>query len=371
MTIVPRWEWRAFGESLGAAGSRFESLSPERVEESDDRYVLSPDSDASVKVRDGLMDVKRLERVDDEGLEQWNPVLKASFPALGSRRRLRAGVAAHVRPAARSRRLRARRARRAVGAGEPRVLVVDVHKRRERYTLGGCMAERSEMRTTAGATRTIAIESEDPARWPPSCASSASCRVTTCASRAAEGADRVRRPALRGDRRRHELGQVPCRRASRDGEWRTIVDRAEVTRLGEGLQETGRLGAAPMQRSVTAIAAMADEARRDGVEAIAAVGTAGLRLAPNSADFVDAVRARCGLEIEIIAAEEERRLAFLAATAGLGPSRARSSFSTRAAAARNSPSARGSGSAWTSAPSATRSGTASTASRPRRRLPRR
>ena len=37
-------------------------------------------SEASVKVRDGLMDVKRLEHVDDDGLEQWRPVMKAAFP---------------------------------------------------------------------------------------------------------------------------------------------------------------------------------------------------------------------------------------------------------------------------------------------------
>ena len=38
----------------------------------------------------------------------------------------------------------------------------------------------------------------------------------------------------------------------------TIVDRAEVTRLGEGLDETGRLEPEPMERTVAAIAAMAD-----------------------------------------------------------------------------------------------------------------
>jgi len=33
-----------------------------------------------VKVRDGLLDVKRLEAVDGNGLEQWRPVLKGLFP---------------------------------------------------------------------------------------------------------------------------------------------------------------------------------------------------------------------------------------------------------------------------------------------------
>ena len=50
-----------------------------------------------------------------------------------------------------------------------------------------------------------------------------------------------------------------------DGVWRRIVDRAEITRLGEGLQETGRLNAEPIERTVEAIAGMVDEARQSGV----------------------------------------------------------------------------------------------------------
>jgi len=97
--------------------------------------------------------------------------------------------------------------------------------------------------------------------------------------------------------------------------WHTVADRAEVTRLGEGLYETGRLGEAPMARTVDAIAAMADEARREGAEAIAAVGTAGLRIAPNGAGLLEAVRERTGVEVEVIVGEEEARLAFRAVTA--------------------------------------------------------
>ena len=78
--IVPRWEWRTFGEQFGEAESRFAALSPERVEESDEVYLVSIESNASVKIRDGLMDVKHLEAVNDDGLEQWIPVMKAGFP---------------------------------------------------------------------------------------------------------------------------------------------------------------------------------------------------------------------------------------------------------------------------------------------------
>ena len=50
------------------------------MQESDELYLLSPVNDASVKVRDELLDVKQLQQVDEHGLEQWLPVLKAQFP---------------------------------------------------------------------------------------------------------------------------------------------------------------------------------------------------------------------------------------------------------------------------------------------------
>jgi exopolyphosphatase / guanosine-5'-triphosphate,3'-diphosphate pyrophosphatase len=63
---------------------------------------------------------------------------------------------------------------------------------------------------------------------------------------------------------------------------------------------------------------MAADARSHAAEAIAAVGTAGLRIAPNAADLIDAVRDRTGIDVEVISAEEEARVAYLAAVAGLG-----------------------------------------------------
>ena len=108
---------------------------------------------------------------------------------------------------------------------------------------------------------------------------------------------------------------------SADHVWRKIVDRAEVTRLGQGLQETGRLDPEPIERTVAAIAGMAEEARQERVAGLAAVGTAGLRIAPNGPDFVRAVQARCGVIVEIISGEEEGRLAYLGANAGIGQAR--------------------------------------------------
>src|SRR5262245_43004489 len=79
-TIVPRWAWRSFGPELAGAAERLAALPPERVEDSEELYLLALASDASVKVRGGQMDVKCLERVGDDGLELWRPVMKAGFP---------------------------------------------------------------------------------------------------------------------------------------------------------------------------------------------------------------------------------------------------------------------------------------------------
>ena len=77
--IVPRWEWRTFGARFGAADAVLAGLTPTGVEESDELYFLSENGD-NVKVRAEIIDIKVLREVDRHGLEQWEPVLKASFP---------------------------------------------------------------------------------------------------------------------------------------------------------------------------------------------------------------------------------------------------------------------------------------------------
>jgi len=317
--IVPRWEWRAFGETFGEAEVRLTALEPARTTESDELYVLSRRADSSVKVRAGVLDVKRLEQVSDDGLEQWRPVAKAEFPiAAAEVASLLIGAGVEV-PAL------------ALDAYElddllelvsrtGDMLVVPVQKRRVHYTVGDCAAELTEMRTDALATRSIAVESEDPDLV------RAALTHLGLASRPNVSVPRGLASLVGFGAQRYAVvdvgtSSVKVHVAERadDGRWRRLVDRAEVTRLGEGLGDSGRLQPAAMERTLDAIAGMADEARAHGAQAIAAVGTAGLRAATNSADFVEAVHARCGVRVEVISGDEEARLSYLAATAGLGP----------------------------------------------------
>ena len=64
-----------------------------------------------------------------------------------------------------------------------------------------------------------------------------------------------------------------------------IVDRSAVTRLGEGLREGGELAPAAVERTVEAIAEMAEEAKGHHASATVTVGTMGLRIARDSHGF--------------------------------------------------------------------------------------
>jgi len=317
--IVPRWEWRAFGDDLGEANRLFEHLVPESAEQSDDLYLLSLASDASVKVRGGVLDVKRLEQVDVDGLEQWRPIAKTPFPVPA--RELAAALAElGVANATLDREAYELDELLEVVSSRPELLAVNVHKRRAHFTVAGCMAELSEVQADGRTTRTVVAESEDPAIV------SALVRQFGRDTHANVDAPRGIKALVGFGSRRYAVVDVGTNSVklhvgerAADGSWRTIVDRAEVTRLGEGLDADRRLGGEPIARTAAAVEGMVDEARRDGVEEIAAVGTAGLRIASNSAAFVAAVHARSGITVEVIPGDEEARLAYLAATAALAP----------------------------------------------------
>jgi len=78
--IIPRWEWRTFGEDFGEAESKIKAYECTREVESSEVYILSKKSGQNIKVRDTLMDIKVLREVNADTLEQWFPIMKATFP---------------------------------------------------------------------------------------------------------------------------------------------------------------------------------------------------------------------------------------------------------------------------------------------------
>ncbi|HEU5243209.1 MAG TPA: hypothetical protein VFU33_02305, partial [Gaiellaceae bacterium] len=287
--------------SFGAAEAILDLHEPERVDESDELYLLSEESDASVKVRDDVLDVKRLEAVDGNGLEQWRPVLRGLFP-LGAAdvRTMLGALGVSVRALGREAYTLEQLTGEVVEA-DPALCAVTVHERRVRYRLDDCLAELSKVTAGDLSARTIAVEAEDPELVATTIRElELADRPNVCLARGLKtllGLESVRFAVIDVGTNSVKL-HVGERRAG--GRWRTVVDRAEVTRLGEGLADAGSLQPDPLRRTADAVVGMVDEARREGAAEIAAVATAGMRRAENSAELVEAVRERSGVGIEVI-----------------------------------------------------------------------
>lgn len=97
----------------------------------------------------------------------------------------------------------------------------------------------------------------------------------------------------------------------------TVLDTNDIARLGEGLDKTGLISPEAMERNVAAVAAFRAKAEELGADQVVAVGTMALRNAKNSGEFVEKVKAACGVEVQIIPGEEEARLSYLAILSGL------------------------------------------------------
>jgi exopolyphosphatase/guanosine-5'-triphosphate,3'-diphosphate pyrophosphatase len=91
-------------------------------------------------------------------------------------------------------------------------------------------------------------------------------------------------------------------------------------RLGSDTLATGRLSAEAIEAGVSAIEQFLRSVEAQEAELVRAVATCAVREAANSQEFLEAVRRRTGVEVDVISGEEEARLIHLAA---------RSEFSSR------------------------------------------
>jgi exopolyphosphatase/guanosine-5'-triphosphate,3'-diphosphate pyrophosphatase len=98
---------------------------------------------------------------------------------------------------------------------------------------------------------------------------------------------------------------------------RTVTEverRTTVTRLGQGVDHTGELGADAMERVFAALAAYRAIIDDNNVDAVTGVLTSAVRDARNGATFTQAVNDRYAIGARTITGEEEARLTYLGAT---------------------------------------------------------
>ncbi|EFC91689.1 Ppx/GppA phosphatase [Dethiosulfovibrio peptidovorans DSM 11002] len=89
-----------------------------------------------------------------------------------------------------------------------------------------------------------------------------------------------------------------------------IEDSNEITRIGEGLAGSGRLGKAPMDRTLDCVRRFIAKADTLGVRDVSAVATMALRRASNSNIFVDRLKAKTGLSLRVLSGKEEAMYSF-------------------------------------------------------------
>ncbi len=86
-------------------------------------------------------------------------------------------------------------------------------------------------------------------------------------------------------------------------------------RLGEGVDAQGRIGSAAQDRLLTTLREHVQTARDYRADRIVAAGTSALRDATNRQAVLDAVRAECGLDVDVLSGTEEATWSFAAACA--------------------------------------------------------
>jgi exopolyphosphatase / guanosine-5'-triphosphate,3'-diphosphate pyrophosphatase len=96
-----------------------------------------------------------------------------------------------------------------------------------------------------------------------------------------------------------------------------------IVRLGEGVDRTGRLAPAALDRTMAALAEYAEMIGRLAPEAppaqaVRMVATSATRDAENSQEFTSRVKEVLGIAPEVVTGEEEARLSFTGATGELG-----------------------------------------------------
>jgi exopolyphosphatase/guanosine-5'-triphosphate,3'-diphosphate pyrophosphatase len=90
--------------------------------------------------------------------------------------------------------------------------------------------------------------------------------------------------------------------------------RMEIVRLGQGVDATGQFAPEALQRTFAACDQYAEAIKQLGAERIRFVATSATRDASNRDEFIAGVRARFGVDPEVVSGDEEARLSFAGAT---------------------------------------------------------
>lgn len=102
-----------------------------------------------------------------------------------------------------------------------------------------------------------------------------------------------------------------------------VMRAGEIVRLGQGVDRTGMLDPAALERTLAVTERFARLCDEHGVEHARFIATSATRDASNREDFVSGVRSLLGIEPEVVSGDEEAELSFLGSLLGAAPEEGR------------------------------------------------
>jgi Exopolyphosphatase len=107
----------------------------------------------------------------------------------------------------------------------------------------------------------------------------------------------------------------------REGRVSPVERRSRVTRLGRGVDLSGRLSAEAIEETCGAIGEYVEAIEELGADRVDAIATSAVRDAGNGGAFIAELRERFALSTRVLDGEEEARLTYLGATSEHSPTR--------------------------------------------------
>ena len=160
----PRWEWRCFGGDLAELEERIGPAAQVPPHFSDELYLAHARSPHNAKIRDSLLDVKRLQATAGSGLELWDVAMKRAFPLTAP------GILSFFEamdlapPALRGGSYALEEFLAEIIGRDLAFQAVTVKKSRRMFFFGGCRAEFLWLQIAAFDHESFCIEDERPAR---------------------------------------------------------------------------------------------------------------------------------------------------------------------------------------------------------------
>jgi exopolyphosphatase/guanosine-5'-triphosphate,3'-diphosphate pyrophosphatase len=98
-----------------------------------------------------------------------------------------------------------------------------------------------------------------------------------------------------------------------------LLREMRIVRLGQGVDRTGRIADASLQRVFGAVEEFMDLVRKHDVKAVRFCATSAARDAENAEEFLAGVKDRTGVEAQVLDGDEEARVSFAGAIRSLPP----------------------------------------------------